>query len=126
MYLKVDPFGYLVFGEIIGSTWLGLVETILRYGSLDDDEGRKRLCLQNIRARALIQEFPDPLIEKYGDKKNVEEIINFTFNKEEIYDFDVRPSFKSGSESYYARIKNWDMINFVVKRLQKYQNQKRL
>lgn len=117
MYLKVDPFGYLVFGEIIGSTWLGLVETILRYGSLDDDEGRKRLCLQNIRARALIQEFPDPLIEKYGDKKNVEEIINFTFNKEEIYDFDVRPSFKSGSESYYARIKNWDMINFVVKRL---------
>jgi len=34
-----------------------------------------------------------------------------------MHDFDVVPSFSPGSKSYYARIKDWNMIDFVVKRL---------
>ena len=107
----------MVFGEIIGSTWLSLTELILKYGKTDDDEGRKRLCLQNIRIKSLTQKYPDPLLDKYGNKNNIDEIIALTFNKEIMHDFDVVPSFSDGSQSYFARIKGWDMINFVVKRL---------
>lgn len=117
MYLKTEPFGYLIFGETIGSTWLSLVEIIIKNGKLDDDEGRQRLCLQNIHLKALNQQFPDYLISKYGNKKNIDDIIHLTFDNEIMYDFDVVPSFSPGSKSYYARIKDWDMFNFVVKRL---------
>ncbi len=34
-----------------------------------------------------------------------------------MHDFDVVPSFSPGSQSYYARIKNWGMLDFVVARL---------
>lgn len=117
MYIKIDLFGYLVFGEIIGSAWLGLVEAILKNGVETLDEGRKRLCLQNIRVKAGTQVFPDPLMEKYGNKKNIEDILHLTFDKDVMYDFDVIPSFSPGSQSYCARIKNWKMVDFVVERL---------
>jgi len=57
------------------------------------------------------------LIEKYGNKKNVNEIISLTFDKEIMHDFDIVPSFSPGSQSYYARIKDWKMLDFVVSRL---------
>jgi len=117
MYVKLEPFGYMVFGETIGSVWLSLVEILTKYGELDNDEGRKRLCLQNIRVRSLTQQMPDILIDRYGNKKNVEEIINLTFSEKIMYDFDVVPSFGPGSQSYYARIDSWNMLDFVVKRL---------
>ncbi len=117
MYIKTEPFGYLIFGEIIGSAWLSLVEMVLRHGKITEDEGRKRLSLQNIRIKSLTQNFPDPLLEKYGNKKNIDEIIKLTFNKKIMYDFDVTPSFSPGSQSYYSRIKNWKMLEFVVQRL---------
>lgn len=113
MFVKVEPFGYLIYGEIIGSTWLSLVETILKNGQITEDEGRKRLCLQNIRIRSATQIFPDPLIEKYGNKKNVDDILCLTFEKEIMHDFDVVPSFSPGSKSYYSRLKDWHMIDFV-------------
>ena len=117
MYLKTEPFGYLIFGEIIGSTWLSLTEVVLKYGELTKDEGRKRLSIQNIRIKSLTQNFHDPLLQKYGNKKNIHEIINLTFDKKIMYDFDVIPSFSPGGQSYYARIKNWKMLDFVVQRL---------
>jgi len=117
MYVKLEPFGYLAFGETIGSAWLSLVEIITKYGELDDDEGRKRLCLQNIRLKSLTQQLPDRLIDRYGNKKNVEEIVNLTFHKDIMHDFDVVPSFSDGSQSYYARVKGWNIMNFVIKRL---------
>ena len=117
MYIKVEPFGYLVYGEIIGSAWLSLVESLLKNGQITKDEGRERLCLQNIRVRSATQTFPDPLIEKYGNKDNVNDILSLTFEKDIMHDFDVVPSFSPGSKSYYARIKDWSMIDFVVKRL---------
>ncbi len=69
MYVKLEPFGYNIFGETIGSAWLSLVEAIIKNGTITEGEGRKRLSLQNIRIKSLTQTFPDPLIEKYGNKK---------------------------------------------------------
>ena len=117
MYVILEPFGYNIYGETIGSAWLSLTEAIIKNGILTEDEGRKRLSLQNIRIKSATQFFPDPLIKKYGNKKNVDEIINLTFNKEIMYDFDVVPSFSPGSKSYYARLKDWQMLDFVVERL---------
>jgi len=117
MYVKLEPFGYNIFGETIGSIWLSLVEAVIKNGVITNDEGRERLSLQNIRIKSMTQLFPDPLIEKYDNKKNVEEIINLTFNNEVMHDFDVVPSFSDGSKSYYARIKDWKMLDFVVARL---------
>jgi hypothetical protein len=94
MYVKLEPFGYNIYGETIGSVWLSLVEAVNRNGLLTEDEDRKRLSLQNIRIKSATQVFPDSLIEKHGNKKNVNEIINLTFNKEVMYDFDVVPSFR--------------------------------
>jgi len=117
MYVKLEPFGYNIFGETIGSVWLSLVEAVIKNGIITNDEGRERLSLQNIRIKSITQLFPDSLIEKYGNKKNVEEVINLTFNKEVMHDFDVVPSFSDGSKSYHTRIKDWKMLDFVVARL---------
>lgn len=48
MYVKLEPFGYNIYGETIGSVWLSLVEAINKNGVLTEDEGRKRLSSQNI------------------------------------------------------------------------------
>lgn len=117
MYVKLEPFGYNIYGETIGSVWLSLSEAVIKNGILTEDENRKRLSLQNIRIKSATQQFPDPLLEKYGNKKNIDEIINLTFNQEVMRDFDVVPSFSPGSKSYYARLKDWKMIDFVVARL---------
>lgn len=117
MYVKLEPFGYNIYGETIGSAWLSLIEAIDKNGLLTQDEDRNRLSLQNIRIKSATQSFPDSLIEKYGNKKNIDQIINLTFNEEVMSDFDVVPSFSPGSKSYYARIKDWEMLDFVVSRL---------
>jgi len=117
MYVNLEPFGYNIYGETIGSVWLGLVEAVSKNGIITEDEGRKRLSLQNVRIKSVTQIFPDSLIEKYGNKKNVDEMINLTFSEEVMHDFDVVPSFNPGSKSYYARIKDWKMLDFVVARL---------
>lgn len=103
--------------SIIGSAWLSLVEVILKNGDITEDEGRKRLCLQNVRIKIATQTYPDLLVEKYGNKKNIEEILNLTFKESVMHDFDIVPSFSPGSKSYCARLDDWRMIDFVVKRL---------
>ncbi len=117
MYVKLEPFGYNIYGETIGSVWLSLIEAIDKNGVLTEDEGRKRLSLQNIRIKSATQSFPDALMRKYGNQKNIDEIIHLTFSKDIMHDFDVVPSFSPGSKSYYARIKEWEMVDFVVARL---------
>lgn len=117
MYVKLEPFGYNIYGETIGSIWLSLIEAIMKNGILTEDEDRKRLSLQNIRIKSATQQFPDSLLEKYGNKKNIDEIISLTFDQEVMHDFDVIPSFSPGSKSYYARLKDWKMLDFVVARL---------
>ena len=117
MYIKVEPFGYSVYGELIGSTWLSLVEAVIKNGQLTIDEDRKRYSLQNVRIRSATSSKTDPLITKYANQKSISEIVKLTFNEEIMYDIDITPSFTPGSQSYHARIKNWKMIDFIVKRL---------
>lgn len=117
MHIIKDNFGYSVYGERVGNVWLSLVESILQNGQLTIDEGRKRYSLQNVRIKCGTASPTDPLIEKYANKKNIEEILKLTFNDEKMYDIDIIPSFSPGSKSYYARLKDWKMIDFVVKRL---------
>ena len=117
MYVKLEPFGYNIYGETIGSAWLSLVEAINENGILTQDEGRKRLSLQNIRIKSATQFFPDTLMQKYGNEININEVINLTFSKDVMHDFDVVPSFSPGSKSYYARIKEGRMLDFIVERL---------
>lgn len=57
MYVNLEPFGYQIYGEIIGSAWLSLVEVILKNGDITEDEGRKRLCLQNVRIKIATQTY---------------------------------------------------------------------
>lgn len=52
MYVKLEPFGYNVYGETIGAVWLSLVEAIIKNGVLTEDEDRKRFSLQNIRIKS--------------------------------------------------------------------------
>lgn len=117
MYTKIEPFGYMIYGELIGSTWLSLIEAILENGQITEDEGRKRYSLQNVRIKSATSAKSDPLIIKYANQNSIAEIIKLTFNKESMYDIDVTPSFSPGSQSYFARIKNWKMLDFVVNRL---------
>lgn len=119
MYVKIEPFGYMVYGELIGSTWLSLVETIVKNGQLTVDEGRRRYSLQNVRIRSATSSIADPLITKYADSGNISEIVKLTFNERRMRDIDLTPSFSVGAQSYYARLKNWKMIDFVVERLTK-------
>lgn len=106
MYVKLEPFGVCVYGERIGSTWLSLLESILKNGEESTDEGRRRMSLQNIRIRSSYQYITDPIIEKYANKKNIQKILDLTFKEPEMYDFDINPSFSKGSKSYYAGIKD--------------------
>ena len=94
MYVKLEPFGVCVYGERMGSTWLSLIESILKNGEESVDEGRRRISLQNIRIRSSYQYVTDPIIEKYANKKNIQKILDLTFKESEMYDFDVKPSFQ--------------------------------
>lgn len=125
MYQKIYPFGTMVFGETIGEVWLSMVTAILQEGEYSLDEGRKRKALQSVMLKAHYQTLPDEIITKYGNKKNLDELINLTFNQEEMWDFDVKPSFPPGAKSYYARLKEGKSINFVIKRLTKYPESKK-
>lgn len=119
MYVKIEPFGYAVYGELIGSTWLSLVEAVVKNGQMTIDEGRKRYSLQNIRIRSATSSKTDPLIIKYANQQGIAEIVRLTFNEEFMHDIDITPSFTPGAQSYYARIKNWKMLDFIVDRLTK-------
>jgi thymidylate synthase len=87
--------------------------------NVDDrfDEGRDRVAIQNIRVRAKVQNLNDEMIAKYGKKENVDAIVNLTFNETKMFDIDVKPSFSPGAKSYYQRIVEGRMLDFVVKRL---------
>ena len=117
MYVKLEPFGVCVYGERMGSTWLSLIESILKNGEESVDEGRRRISLQNIRIRSSYQYVTDPIIEKYANKKNIQKILDLTFKESVMYDFDVNPSFSRGSKSYYARIEEGKMMDYIVERL---------
>ena len=117
MYVKLEPFGVCVYGERLGSAWFSLVEAILKNGEETFDEGRRRISLQNVRIRSSYQQTNDPIVEKYANKENIKKVISLTFEEAEMYDFDVNPSFSRGSKSYHARLKEGQMLEYVVERL---------
>lgn len=119
IYKLIKPFGYHVYADSVGGAWISLIEAVVGNGEQAFDEGRRRLCLQNVRIRVDKPKISDKLIEKYGDKANIDCIIGLTFNKETMRDCDVCPSFSPGPKSYYARIKEGEMDTYVVERLAK-------
>lgn len=119
MYTFIKNFGHHIFGKTVGEAWLSLTQSILEHGEKTTDEGRSRLSLQNIRFKVSNFEIPDIILDKYADKDNIDSIIYLTFEGEEMFDFDVVPSFSPGARSYHRRIKEGRMAEYVVKRLTK-------
>ncbi len=117
MIKKIKDFGYNIYGKSIGEIWISLVEAILKYGEISYDEKRKRKALINVRIKSKTQEINDKIIEKYADKEKTKAMIDFTFSKEIIEDIDSVKSFQNSAKSYYHRIKEGRMIEFVIKRL---------
>ncbi|MCL5420131.1 MAG: thymidylate synthase [Candidatus Parvarchaeota archaeon] len=117
MYAKVENFGYQVFGKTIGDTWLSLVSLILKHGKVSYDESRLRLAVQNIRIKSANTNLTDNLIDKYADQNRINKMLELTFKSENMYDIDVVPSFSTGRRSYYQRLKEGKLLDFVVKRL---------
>jgi thymidylate synthase len=117
MYKNIGHFGYQVFGGSIGETWLSLVALLVEHGKVSYDESRRRLAAQNIRIKSASLNWKDRLIDEYADKNMIKQMLDLTFDKEEMYDIDVVPSFSPGRRSYYSRLKEGKLIEFVVKRL---------
>jgi thymidylate synthase len=125
MYQYLYPFGHQIFGETIGEIWISLIGAILEDGEFSYDEGRNRLAIQAARLKAHRQTIPDKIIKEYGNKKNLDEMIDLFFRETKMRDFDVLPSFPPGAKSYYGRLKEGKMEEFVVKRLTKYPESKK-
>lgn len=117
MYKFIKPFGHHVWGKDIGSTWLSLVNAVLKYGDITYDEGRQRKSLQNVVFQIESFNLPDIILEKYANKKNLDALVYITFEGDKMFDFDVRPSFNPGARSYHARITEGKMLEYVIERL---------
>ena len=117
MYKYNPIFGYEIHGKTLGGAWISLVQAVYKHGEECYDEGRKRLALRNVRLKAEVQDTPDSVIHKYGNLENIQKMITLTFSESTMYDFDKTPSFNPGSKSYYQRIKEGKLIDFVVERL---------
>lgn len=110
-------FGYSVLGDSIGEAWLAAVECVLKNGSYDPDENRGRHALQMLRLKVRAHGGCDPVVDKYGNAKNIEKMKRLAFESPTMEDFDISPNFRPGAKSYHARLTEGRMIDFVVKRL---------
>jgi len=117
MYINDQNFGIQVHADIVGEAWISMIEAILKHGDKTSDEGRSRLSIQNIRLKVAKQQVDDPIFLKYANQKNIQHMKELMFSKSEMFDFDVVPSFSSGSKSYHHRIVEGKMYDFVIKRL---------
>jgi thymidylate synthase len=117
MYKYYKPFGHHVWGKDIGSTWLSLIKAVLEHGDITYDERRQRKSIQNVVFQIESFDLPDKLLDTYAQKKNIDALIDLTFQSNQMRDFDVRPSFSPGAKSYHARITEARMLEYVVKRL---------
>lgn len=115
--MQNKDFSLRISEESIGAAWVSLVEKIVIDGRSCEDEGRKRLAVHNIVVNIEKPSYPDKLLTRYANQKNIDSIIELTFKNDEMYDFDVVPSFKRKSKSYRRRILDGNMLDFVVNRL---------
>jgi len=107
----------MVYGKTIGDVWLKLTKHTFLYGELMPDEKRERRAEQCIIVKTETQKLPDVLIEKYGNKKNVEDLVKMTFEQETMHDFDVVQNFSDGPKSYHGRLKESKGLEYVIARL---------
>lgn len=124
-YLYQEPFGHHVWSKTIGGVWLSLVKAILDCNRVSFDEGRERIDLQNVRIKSDTQILPDKDILKYGEKDNLNHLLQLTFEQKEMFDFDIVPNFSPGADSYYKRITDARMIDFVIRRLSAFPESKK-
>ena len=106
-----------IIGKTLGDTWLKLVQEVIENGEMIPDEKRDRLAVQCIRIKSESQKLPDEIITKYGNQDNIKDLIDMTFGKDEMHDFDVVPSFSDGAKSYHARIVESEFVDYAVERL---------
>jgi hypothetical protein len=112
-----EEFGTQIYGSTIGVMWAGLVTAILDSGEKCFDEERERIALPNVRVKSGEQNYPDPLINKHCNDYQLTAMLDLMFNKDEMLDVDVVPSFSPGAKSYCHRMKEGRMAKFVVERL---------
>lgn len=117
MIKNIFGFGCSIYAETIGEMWLDLVSAVLSLGEESFDEKRKRIALMNVRVKTMFQKADDKIIYTYIGKEKIKKMIDFTFSKKIIKDTDIIKSFKRGAKSYYQRIKEGRMLEFVIKRL---------
>lgn len=116
---RIEGVGYIVHGNTIGQTWLGIVETVLKNGRFELDENRGRFAVRNLRFSSSITDVDDDLIKRYGDKSKIDAMKRVVFESDEMVDFDITPSFRNGAKSYKKRLEEGKIIDFVVNRLAK-------
>lgn len=114
-----EEIGYNFYNTSIGGLWIDIIKEINEKGQITYDEKRERKSLQNVRVRIKSKDYSknDKIVERFCDKSNIDSIIYLTFEGEEMYDFDIIPSFRAGSQSYHGRIKEGRMLEYVTKRL---------
>lgn len=109
--------GYSVVGNSIGEAWLQATECVLKNGIYDPDESRGRHAIQMLRMKIRSHGGPDLLLERFANSANIEKMRRLVFESPVMEDFDVSPNFRPGAKSYFARLTEGRMIDFVVKRL---------
>ncbi len=116
---RIEGVGYVVHGNTIGQTWLGMVETVLKNGKFELDENRGRFAVRNLRFSSATTHADDDLIRRFGDQSKIDAMKRVVFESDEMVDFDITPSFRNGAKSYKKRLEEGKLIDFVVNRLGK-------
>lgn len=101
----------------IGHAWITLIEAVLRDGRVTKDEGRVRRSTNHAHLHIDRQRWPDSILQQFSPTKNMELMVDFTFRRRQLYDIDVVKSFTNRAKSYYQRIVEGKMLDFVVSRL---------
>lgn len=119
MDLHCYNFGCTIEAHSLGEAWLGLVESCIKNGKLEYDENRARFALHGVRVIMYNYAHPDvdPIIQKYANHKSIGAMRKLAFEVDAMQDFDITPSFRTGSKSYKKRLEEGNMIDFVVRRL---------
>ncbi len=125
MYRIDDQFGLHVFADSVGEAWIDLVEAVLKEGKLCSDEGRRRIALDNVRVKTTNQSSSDSVIARFGHKDNLNAMLDLTFSEPKMHDCDITPSFSPGAKSYFQRIQEGNLFDFIVKRLSAFPESKK-
>ncbi len=117
MIEKYNQESVNIQGRNLGEAWINMVKKIITTYAVSFDEDRGRVACQSIRFRSESHGNTEPIFKKYADKNNIKKMDEMFFSRAKMVDFDVSPSFSPGAKSYYQRILEGKMVEFVVERL---------